>query len=174
MARKGGFEKWYKELTYAATEMSRSASENITAGDLPPSSRVTFFRLEAAAAWATFFPVATEPVKEILPILMFRASRSPVLPSPEITFTRPAGNPASFMSSATFKTYCESAVSHHTGKKLRESFEMCTYSKRCLLTRLDNDRISSHERRRNLHGKHDQRNIPGDDGSYHTIRLLQG
>lgn len=33
------------------------------AGDFPPSSRVTDFRLEEAAAIATFRPVGPEPVK---------------------------------------------------------------------------------------------------------------
>lgn len=40
------------------------------AGDLPPSSRVTFFRFDIAEAAMIFFPVAIEPVKATLRIFM--------------------------------------------------------------------------------------------------------
>ena len=45
---------------------SRSASRQTIAGSLPPSSRTTGVRFFAAAAM-TFRPVATLPVKTILP-----------------------------------------------------------------------------------------------------------
>jgi hypothetical protein len=42
---------------------STFADSKITEGDLPPSSRVTFFRLDSAAAMDIRLPVMTEPVK---------------------------------------------------------------------------------------------------------------
>jgi hypothetical protein len=52
------------------TAFSMLASGNTMLGLLPPSSRVTRFRLLAAVIWAIFLPVPTLPLKEILRIPM--------------------------------------------------------------------------------------------------------
>ena len=49
---------------------SRSASGKTMFGDLPPSSRVTFLRLEAADALRMARPVTVEPVKATLSMSM--------------------------------------------------------------------------------------------------------
>ena len=72
-------------------------------GPFPPSSNVTFFKLELAAAFMMFRPTAVEPVKATFPIPMWLAIAAPtVLPYPEIKLTVPAGNPAPLMNSHIF------------------------------------------------------------------------
>ena len=53
---------------------TRSASANTIRGDLPPSSSLTSFRLDLAAACNTSLPVLVEPVK-----LIFLPSLSAIL-----------------------------------------------------------------------------------------------
>lgn len=89
---------------------------------IPPSSKVTFFKLLFAAAIVTALPVAVEPVNAILSIPGCSASATPVsYPQPEgyfevsdcgnlekmcrspfTTLNTPGGNPASTKSSAIF------------------------------------------------------------------------
>jgi hypothetical protein len=52
------------------TAWSISASAKMMLGDLPPSSRVTFLRLEAAAFFMIARPTMVEPVKATLRILL--------------------------------------------------------------------------------------------------------
>ena len=65
------------------------------AGDLPPSSKVTFFILLSSAALCTILPTAVDPVKLILATVMLEASRAPVLPGPLTKLMTPGGKPAS-------------------------------------------------------------------------------
>src|SRR4029079_2489823 len=79
---------------------SRSASGNTTCGLLPPSSSVTRCRFLAAAC-ATLRPVADDPVKATLSTPGCAASAAPVSRLPEVTtLSTPAGNPASYRTSA--------------------------------------------------------------------------
>lgn len=76
------------------TACSKSASRNTTAGDFPPSSSVTRFRLLRVAASWTAFPPAMDPVKLILAMPMCEARSSPVSRAPFTNCTTPGGNPA--------------------------------------------------------------------------------
>src|SRR5262245_45507122 len=67
-----------------------STSRSTIAGSLPPSSRVTRFR-SGAAACATFLPVATEPVKEILRTAGCAVIQPPSSFPPETMLITPAG-----------------------------------------------------------------------------------
>jgi hypothetical protein len=49
-------------IAVQAAASSTSAESNTSMGDLPPSSRVTFFRFDSAAAMEMRRPVTTEPV----------------------------------------------------------------------------------------------------------------
>jgi hypothetical protein len=70
-------------------------------GDLPPSSRETFFRFPAAAATISL-PTSVEPVKATLSTFGCAASAAPVVsPKPVTTFTTPSGTPASAISPAS-------------------------------------------------------------------------
>src|SRR6266508_4933551 len=81
--------------------VSGSASANTTWGLLPPSSRVTFFKLPAAA-WTMSLPTSVEPVKATLSTPSWAASGAPaVSPNPVTTLTTPSGTPASWMSLAS-------------------------------------------------------------------------
>src|SRR5947207_6375073 len=74
---------------------SMLASLKTMLGDLPPSSRVTFLRLDLAAAWRMDRPVMVEPVKATLSMSMWAAMAAPqVLPKPERTLITPGGKPA--------------------------------------------------------------------------------
>lgn len=79
------------------TAFSRLQSSKTTAGDLPPSSRVTRFRFDFAAISWIFLPVGIEPVNETFRIFIWLASSAPVLPSPDSTWNTPGGNPASLI-----------------------------------------------------------------------------
>ena len=66
-----------KPIWMPATAFFRSASGNTMAGLLPPSSTVTFLRLESADACMIFLPTAVEPVNAILSTSMCMASAWP-------------------------------------------------------------------------------------------------
>ena len=71
-------------------------------GLLPPSSRVSFFRLLAPAAATISLPTSVEPVKATLSTSLCAASAAPaVSPKPGTTLTTPSGTPASAISSAS-------------------------------------------------------------------------
>jgi len=64
-------------------------------GDLPPSSRVTFFN---PAERTISLPTAVDPVKAIFAMSGCRTIAAPVvLPKPERTLITPGGNPASLI-----------------------------------------------------------------------------
>jgi hypothetical protein len=91
-------------LAMAGMALSRSASPNRIWGDFPPSSRVVCFTFSAAAR-AISLPVAVDPVKVILSTPRWDARAAPVVvPRPVMTFTTPAGNPASATSRARCST----------------------------------------------------------------------
>ncbi len=84
----------------AAANASRSASANTMLGLLPPSSRLTFFTV-AAAARRIACPVAVSPVNAILPMPSCAAIAAPTeAPGPVTTLSTPGGSPASSASSA--------------------------------------------------------------------------
>lgn len=67
-------------------------------GDLPPSSKVTFFRLDEAAAFIMVRPTTVEPVKATLSMSMWEEMAAPAtLPKPEIRLKTPGGKPASLI-----------------------------------------------------------------------------
>lgn len=91
-------------VTYLPTAVSKSASANTTAADLPPSSSVTLFMLLRFAESCTDRPLAMEPVKLILAILKCEASRFPVSAAPVKNCTTPGGKPASANKGAAAST----------------------------------------------------------------------
>ena len=77
------------------------ASSNTMLGLLPPSSRVSFFRLLAPEAATISLPTSVEPVNATLSTSLWAARAAPaVSPKPGTTFTTPSGMPASAMSPA--------------------------------------------------------------------------
>ena len=71
-------------------------------GLLPPSSRVSFFRLVAPEAATISLPTSVEPVKATLSTSLCAASAAPaVSPNPVTTLTTPSGTPASAISPAS-------------------------------------------------------------------------
>jgi len=93
---------WLKKIALAAPGIAfdRSASFRMMFGDLPPSSRVSFFR-SLAAALTISLPTSVEPVKATLSTPGWLASGAPVVsPKPVTTFSTPFGRPASWISSA--------------------------------------------------------------------------
>ena len=71
-------------------------------GLLPPSSRVSFFRLLAPAACTISLPTSVDPVNATLSTSICMARAAPaVSPKPDTTLTTPSGTPASAMSSAS-------------------------------------------------------------------------
>lgn len=94
MLKKDVTDPWLKENPNTAhdTACSRSASSNTTFGDLPPSSRVTLFKFEAAAAFIMTRPTLVDPVKATLSIFMWEEMAPPTSgPKPEMMLTTPGG-----------------------------------------------------------------------------------
>lgn len=83
-------------LTNLKDDYLQSASSMMTRGLLPPSSRVTRFRLQAPAACWISLPTSTEPVKEILATSGWCVREVPAPgPKPLTMLTTPGGKPAS-------------------------------------------------------------------------------
>ncbi len=88
---------------------SISASLKTMFGDFPPNSRVTFFKLDPAAAFMICRPTTVDPVKATLSTSMCEERAAPaILPKPEMMLMTPGGNPASFTRFAA--TRAESGV----------------------------------------------------------------
>ena len=120
-------------------------------GLLPPSSKVSFFRFPAAA-WTISLPTSVEPVNATLSTSSWAARAAPaVSPNPVTTLTTPSGTPASAISSA------------------RRSADSGVCSAGLSTTQLPVARAGSE-----LPGRHQQREVPGDDLAHHTDRLPQG
>ena len=80
------------------TAWSKSASSKMMLGLFPPSSRVTGFKLDLAAASMTLRPTRVLPVKATFSIFMWDEMAAPtVCPYPVTMLTTPGGNPASLM-----------------------------------------------------------------------------
>lgn len=91
-------------VSFAASSIL--ASSKMIAGDLPPSSRIKFLRLELAAATLISFPVRIEPVNVKARTSICDASAFPELgPWPERTLRTPGGKPASFARRATYRDF---------------------------------------------------------------------
>ena len=84
---------WLKKIAFAApATASGEASSKTMFGDLPPSSRLTFFRFPAAA-WTISLPTSVEPVKATLLTAMCAASAAPaVSPKPGHDVHHAVGN----------------------------------------------------------------------------------
>jgi hypothetical protein len=90
-------------FTACFTAASRSVSPKITNADFPPSSSDTGVRFRAAAC-ATSFPVATEPVNAMRSTSVWATSAAPASsPIPCTTFSTPSGRPASRETSASIE-----------------------------------------------------------------------
>src|ERR1700760_1412932 len=97
---------WLKKIPKLTHEMalSMSASSKTMFGDLPPSSRVTFLRLDDAAALRMVRPTTVEPVKATLSTSMCEESAAPAtLPKPEMMLMTPGGKPASLTNCAVYR-----------------------------------------------------------------------
>src|SRR5215469_955466 len=85
---------WLKKMALAAPGIAafRSASGKMILGDLPPSSRVIFFRLLAPEALTISLPTSVEPVNATLSTSGWAAMAAPaVSPKPGTILTTPAG-----------------------------------------------------------------------------------
>ena len=77
-----------------AANLATSLPAKAMLGDLPPSSRRTFFK--PSAAWPMIFlPTRSEPVNEIMSTAGWVVRCSPASTSPVTTFRTPGGRPAS-------------------------------------------------------------------------------
>ena len=134
-----------------STAASKSASAKKMLGDLPPSSRLTFFRVSAAERMMTL-PTSTLPVKAILSTSSWATSGAPaVSPKPVTTFTTPLGRPQS-------------------SKKRANSRSVSGVCSAGLMT----DGAARADRGGELPGGHQQRVVPGDDLPRHPQGLAQG
>ena len=85
---------WLKNIAEAAPAIaaSTSASGKTIVGDLPPSSRETFFKLPAAA-FVIIFPTSVDPVNATLSTIGCSANGAPASsPNPVTIFKTPLGN----------------------------------------------------------------------------------
>ena len=118
-------------------------------GDLPPSSSVTGMMFSEAYCMIRR-PVVVSPVKATLAMRLFCASGLPAsTPKPLTTLSTPGGRRSPMMSISTM-------IAH-----------------RRLLGRLQHDAVAGGERRRELPGRHQQREVPGDDLADHAQRLVE-
>src|ERR1700684_2225528 len=107
------------------------------AGDLPPSSSDTFFKLPAAA-WTISLPTSVDPVNAILSTSGWAASAAPaVSPKPGGILNQPGR---------------KAALLNQLGQAQR--------GHRRLLGRFQDDRAARRERRCDLPGRHEERKIP--------------
>ena len=91
----------YFDAIAPATAASRSASSKTMNGALPPSSRLTFFTVEAHCDIRSL-PTSVEPVNESLRTVGLEVSSAPIGPDgPVTTLITPAGMPARSASSAS-------------------------------------------------------------------------
>ena len=118
-------------------------------GLLPPHSSDTRFRFDCAAYWATSLPVAVEPVKAIASTSMCEAQRF-------------AGRVAEAG---------HDAEDAGRDPRLQREFGEPQCGQRRLLRGLEHERVAGGERRPDLPGRHDHREIPGHDGPDHADRL---
>jgi len=94
----------------AGMTAGRSASSRIRVGDLPPSSRVTRFRVSALARTIAL-PTTVEPVNEILATSGCDVSSAPTTsPRPLTMLNTPAGRPAACRRSTTISV-CSALIS---------------------------------------------------------------
>ena len=115
-----------------------STSSSTMAASLPPSSSVMRFSVSAALA-ITFFPVAVEPVKEILRMSGWAVRASPRSLASAITLSTPGG----------------SIVLDQRGELQRRQ--------RRGRRRFQHHGVAGQQRRRHLERHQDQREVPGDD-----------
>ena len=133
---------WLKKIALAAPSMaSGPASSNTMLGLLPPSSRVSFFRLLAPAAATISLPTSVEPVKATLSTSLMRGQRC-------------AGG------LAKARYHVHDAVGHaglgnQPGQPQR--------GQRGLLGRLEHHAVTRGQGWPELPGRHQQREVPRDD-----------
>src|SRR3984957_13180148 len=99
-----------------STAASQSAPSKKIFGDLPPSSRVTRFKVSAALLTISL-PTAALPVKAILSTPGCATSAAPqVSPKPFTILTTPGGKPTSanqFANSSAVRGVCSAGLSTH-------------------------------------------------------------
>src|SRR2546421_13084734 len=97
---------WLKNIPKLTHEMALSMSASLKPifGDFPPNSRVTFFRLELAAAFMICRPTTVDPVNATLSMSMCEEIAAPAtLPKPERMLSTPGGKPASLTREAAMR-----------------------------------------------------------------------
>ena len=141
---------WLNQIasTTPSIAPSRSASSKTTNGDLPPSSRDSF--LPDPAVWRRRMrPTSVEPVKAILSTSGWVTIIVPALLLPVITLITPGGRPG-------------------LGDDLGEE----QGGQAGVGSRLEHHRVAHGDRRGDLPGQHQQREIPGDDLPNDAHRLV--
>ncbi len=122
-----------------STAWSSGASSNTMLAALPPSSRVSALSVPATPL-AMRLPTSVEPVNATLSTSGWVTRSMPISPGPVTMLTTPGGRSAWRQTSA--KSSAES------GRRRG---------------RLEHDRVAGGERRRDLPGQHQQREVPRDD-----------
>ena len=137
---------WLKKIAFAtpAAAASTSASSKTITGDLPPSSSDTRFRLPADA-FTISCPTSVLPVKATLSTPGCAASAAPASPWPVTTLTTPSGKP-----------------------DLADQLRQPQRRERRLLGGLEHHGVAAGERRAELPGRHQQREVPRDDLAHHA------
>ena len=140
---------WLKKmpLTMPSTAWSIGASSKTMLAALPPSSRVTFFFVPAVER-AIILPTSVEPVNATLLTSACSTSARPVSPAPVTMLTTPGG---------------QVGLLADLGEQQR--------GERRGLRGLEHDGVARGERRRDLPGQHQQREVPRDDLPGHAERL---
>src|SRR5262245_45820476 len=119
-------------------------------GLLPPSSSVTRFRFDSAAAFMMSWPVVVSPVKAILSTSRWPVSAAPAVgPKPGTTLTTPSGKP----------------------RFLRERRDSQRRQRR-LLGRFEHAGAPGGQGRGPLPGLHQHREVPRNDLANHADRLV--
>ena len=122
--------------TRPSTAESRSASSKTMNGDLPPSSSDSFLRRTCGCLADDSTDFSRTGKRDLVDVVVFDKKR-PVRPSPLMTLRTPGGRPIS------------------SGE-----FSESKSRKRRVLGGLDDDRISSGQRRSDLPREHQQREVP--------------
>ena len=132
---------WLKKmpLTMPSTAWSSGASSKTMLAALPPSSRLRRLAVPATLRWISL-PTSVEPVNAILSTPSCSTSACPIAGPPAMTLTTPGGRSHSAMISASVER-----------------------RQRRRLGGLEHDGVAGRERRGDLPGRHQQREVPGDD-----------
>src|SRR4029079_11412479 len=147
-------------LTMPSTAWSSGASSNTMLAALPPSSRVSALSVPATPL-AMRLPISVEPVKATLSTPLWVTRAMPISPGPVTMLTTPGGRSAWRQTSA--KRRAERGV-------VEAGLSATVLAAGRGRGGLEHDRVAGGERRGDLPGQHQQREVPRDDLGGHAER----